>query len=48
MHYYGVLKVQENLLVKSVHAEINNQNKKIKLIEIHREDINNLPYLLSN
>ena len=35
-------------LVKSVHAEINIQNnEKIKLIEIHREDINNLPYLLS-
>ena len=31
-----------------MHAEINSQNnKKIKLIEIHREDINNLPYLLS-
>ena len=35
-------------LVKSVHAEINIQNnEKIKLIEIHREDISNLPYLLS-
>ena len=31
-----------------MHAEINiKNNKKIKLIEIHREDISNLPYLLS-
>tara|TARA_B100000965_G_scaffold401871_1_gene426626 strand:- start:713 stop:1582 length:870 start_codon:yes stop_codon:yes gene_type:complete len=36
-------------LVKSVHAEINknNQNKELKLIEIHREDIIHLPILLT-
>ena len=45
---WGAKGTGKSSLVKSVHAEINNQNnKKIKLIEIHREDINNLPYLLS-
>ena len=45
---WGAKGTGKSSLVKSVHAEINSQNnKKIKLIEIHREDINNLPYLLS-
>ena len=45
---WGAKGTGKSSLVKSVHAEINSQNnKKIKLIEIHREDISNLPYLLS-
>ena len=45
---WGAKGTGKSSLVKSVHAEINDQNnKKIKLIEIHREDISNLPYLLS-
>ena len=45
---WGAKGTGKSSLVKSVHAEINDQNnKEIKLIEIHREDINNLPYLLS-
>ena len=45
---WGAKGTGKSSLVKSVHAEINTQNNdKIKLIEIHREDINNLPYLLS-
>ena len=45
---WGAKGTGKSSLVKSVHAEINSQNnEKIKLIEIHREDINNLPYLLS-
>ena len=45
---WGAKGTGKSSLVKSVHAEINDKhNKKIKLIEIHREDINNLPYLLS-
>ena len=45
---WGAKGTGKSSLVKSVHAEINVQNnEKIKLIEIHREDINNLPYLLS-
>ena len=45
---WGAKGTGKSSLVKSVHAEINNQNNdKIKLIEIHREDISNLPYLLS-
>ena len=45
---WGAKGTGKSSLVKSVHAEINNQNnKKIKLIEIHREDISSLPYLLS-
>ena len=45
---WGAKGTGKSSLVKSVHAEINNQNNnEIKLIEIHREDINNLPYLLS-
>ncbi len=45
---WGAKGTGKSSLVKSVHAEINNQNNKnIKLIEIHREDICNLPYLLS-
>ena len=45
---WGAKGTGKSSLVKSVHAKINSQNnKKIKLIEIHREDINNLPYLLS-
>ena len=45
---WGAKGTGKSSLVKSVHAEINIQNnEKIKLIEIHREDINNLPYLLS-
>ena len=45
---WGAKGTGKSSLVKSVHAEINNQNnEKIKLIEIHREDISNLPYLLS-
>lgn len=45
---WGAKGTGKSSLVKSVHAEINSKNnKKIKLIEIHREDINNLPYLLS-
>ena len=45
---WGAKGTGKSSLVKSVHAEINiKNNKKIKLIEIHREDINNLPYLLS-
>ena len=45
---WGAKGTGKSSLVKSVHAEINSKNnKKIKLIEIHREDISNLPYLLS-
>jgi len=45
---WGAKGTGKSSLVKSVHAEINSQNNnKIKLIEIHREDISNLPYLLS-
>ena len=45
---WGAKGTGKSSLVKSVHAEINSQNSdKTKLIEIHREDINNLPYLLS-
>jgi len=45
---WGAKGTGKSSLVKSVHAEINTlNNKKIKLIEIHREDISNLPYLLS-
>ena len=45
---WGAKGTGKSSLVKSVHAEINIKNyKKIKLIEIHREDISNLPYLLS-
>ena len=45
---WGAKGTGKSSLVKSVHAEINNQNNhKIKLVEIHREDISNLPYLLS-
>ncbi len=45
---WGAKGTGKSSLVKSVHAEINNQNDdNIKLIEIHREDISNLPYLLS-
>ena len=45
---WGAKGTGKSSLVKSVHAEINNQNNnEIKLIEIHREDISNLPYLLS-
>ena len=45
---WGAKGTGKSSLVKSVHAEINiKNNKKIKLIEIHREDISNLPYLLS-
>ena len=39
---WGAKGTGKSSLVKSVHAEINTQNNdKIKLIEIHREDINN-------
>ena len=45
---WGAKGTGKSSLVKSVHAKINDQiNNKIKLIEIHREDISNLPYLLS-
>ena len=45
---WGAKGTGKSSLVKSVHAEINNQNNnEIKLIEIHREDISNLPFLLS-
>jgi len=45
---WGAKGTGKSSLVKSIHAEINSQNNdKIKLIEIHREDISNLPYLLS-
>ena len=45
---WGAKGTGKSSLVKSIHAEINSQNnEKIKLIEIHREDISNLPYLLS-
>ena len=45
---WGAKGTGKSSLVKSVHAEINNKNNnKVKLIEIHREDISNLPYLLS-
>ena len=45
---WGAKGTGKSSLVKSVHAEINaHNNDKIKLIEIHREDISNLPYLLS-
>ncbi|MAJ14425.1 MAG: AAA family ATPase [SAR116 cluster bacterium] len=45
---WGAKGTGKSSLVKSVHAEIiANSSNKIKLIEIHREDIINLPYLLS-
>jgi predicted AAA+ superfamily ATPase len=34
-------------LVKAVHASINAQTKNLKLIEIHREDIESLPVLMN-
>ncbi len=45
---WGAKGTGKSSLVKSVHAEINknNQNKDLKLIEIHREDIIHLPGLL--
>merc|ERR1712100_681353 len=45
---WGAKGTGKSSLVKSVHSQINSlNNEKIKLIEIHREDISNLPYLLS-
>ena len=46
---WGAKGTGKSSLVKSVHAEINrkNQNKELKLIEIHREDIIHLPNLLT-
>ncbi len=45
---WGAKGTGKSSLVKSVHAEVNiKKNKNIKLIEIHREDIISLPYLLS-
>ena len=46
---WGAKGTGKSSLVKSVHAEIINQNKikNLKLVEIHREDILNLPELLT-
>ena len=45
---WGAKGTGKSSLVKSVHAEVaTNHINKIKLIEIHREDITSLPYLLS-
>ena len=45
---WGARGMGKSSLVKAVHAEINRQTGKnaLKLVEIHREDINSLPVLL--
>lgn len=45
---WGARGMGKSSLVKAAHAHINkNNNAPVKLIEIHREDINSLPYLLN-
>ncbi|MBL1405528.1 MAG: ATP-binding protein [Rhizobiales bacterium] len=45
---WGARGMGKSSLVKAAHAHINKTNKQpIKLIEIHREDINSLPHLLN-
>ena len=44
---WGARGMGKSSLVKAVHASINAQTKNLKLIEIHREDIETLPVLMN-
>lgn len=44
---WGARGMGKSSLVKAVHASINAQTKNLKLIEIHREDIESLPLLMN-
>jgi predicted AAA+ superfamily ATPase len=44
---WGARGMGKSSLVKAVHASINAQTKNLKLIEIHREDIETLPLLMN-
>jgi predicted AAA+ superfamily ATPase len=44
---WGARGMGKSSLVKAVHASINAQTKNLKLIEIHREDIESLPILMN-
>ena len=44
---WGAKGTGKSSLVKAIHADVNKKNHKLKLIEIHREDIIHLPELLS-
>jgi len=44
---WGARGMGKSSLVKAVHASINAQTKNLKLIEIHREDIESLPVLMN-
>ena len=44
---WGARGMGKSSLVKAVHASINTQTKNLKLIEIHREDIESLPILMN-
>lgn len=44
---WGARGMGKSSLVKAVHAAINTQTKNLKLIEIHREDIESLPILMN-
>jgi len=44
---WGARGMGKSSLVKAVHASINAQTKNLKLIEIHREDIETLPILMN-
>jgi predicted AAA+ superfamily ATPase len=44
---WGARGMGKSSLVKAVHASINAQTKNLKLIEIHREDIESLPTLMN-
>lgn len=44
---WGARGMGKSSLVKAVHAHVNKRPEKLKLIEIHREDIDTLPILLN-
>lgn len=44
---WGARGMGKSSLVKAVHASINSRTKNLKLIEIHREDIESLPILMN-
>ncbi len=44
---WGARGMGKSSLVKAVHASVNAQTKNLKLIEIHREDIETLPVLMN-
>jgi len=44
---WGARGMGKSSLVKAVHAGVNAETKNLKLIEIHREDIESLPYLMN-